>query len=80
MCKKDHVIKLFSKIAPEYLINLHGYDDPVTNKIKKTEADEETEFLNYFLNNVYSIYLTNKYFKKSVREEEVLLILHHYMQ
>ena len=65
LCKKDHVIKLFKQNRnAEYLINLHGYDDPVTNKIKKTEADEETEFLNYFLNNVYSIYLTNKYFKK----------------
>ena len=54
----------------DYLINLHGANEHIEKKNKKKKADNffyksEKENFNYFFNNnVFSIYLTNKYFIK----------------
>ena len=44
-----------------YLINLHGLNDHIKKDRKKNESNKDI-FLEYSLNNVYSLYLTNKYF------------------
>ena len=41
-----------------YLINLHGFNDHVKKNKPKT-ANYKNDFLNYHLNNVFSVYLTN---------------------
>ena len=50
-----------------YLINLHGANDHVTNKKIKSNKkfDNDKEYFDYFFyNNVFSFYLTNKHFIK----------------
>jgi len=51
-----------------FLINLHGANEHVmkSNIIKKKnrENNDEKEFEHFFKNNVFSVYLTNKYFIK----------------
>lgn len=56
----------------EFLINMHGYNEHVTKKMKKNQNGkfiQKDEFYKFFLNNVYSFYLTSesfiKYSKKS---------------
>ncbi len=48
-----------------YLINLHGANEHVvkkTHKINKTFENQLENFDHFFHNNVFSLYLTNKYF------------------
>ena len=61
--EKD-VISFFKKNSDaQYLINLHGLNHHISSK-KEKKNTERKEFLDYHLNNVYSLYLTNKYFIK----------------
>lgn len=56
------VNKLFRKNKDaNYLINLHGFNDHV-KKNKSKSLNEKNDFLNYHLNNVFSVYLTNSKF------------------
>ncbi len=51
----------------DYLINLHGANEHVVkkgNKINKIFSSELENFNHFFHNNVFSFYLTNKYFIK----------------
>jgi len=51
----------------EYLINLHGSNDHVIknkSNIKSKISNNKSDFDYYFNNNVFSFYLTNKYFIK----------------
>ena len=51
----------------DYLINLHGANEHVVkkgNKINKVFSNELEDFNHFFHNNVFSFYLTNKYFIK----------------
>ncbi len=55
-----------------YLINLHGVNDHIKSKRKKT-PDDLTYFNNIFHNNVYSVYLTNKYFiERSIKAKGII--------
>ena len=58
------VDKIFKKNKDaNYLINLHGFNDHIkTNKTKS--LNDKDDFLNYHLNNVFSVYLTNLKFIK----------------
>ena len=58
------VDKIFKKNKDaNYLINLHGYNDHV-KKNKSKSLGDKNDFLNYHLNNVFSVYLTNLKFIK----------------
>jgi len=59
---EEHVKKIFKLNKNcDYLINLHGLNDHVTKKRNK-RVDSKEIFLKYSMDNVYSVYLTNKYF------------------
>lgn len=59
---ETHVKEIFkSNKDASYLINLHGLNDHVKKNRKKKESNKDI-FFRYSLNNVYSLYLTNKYF------------------
>ena len=53
------VDKIFKKNKDaNYLINLHGFNDHVKKNKSKSQNCKE-DFLNYHLDNVFSVYLTN---------------------
>jgi NAD(P)-dependent dehydrogenase (short-subunit alcohol dehydrogenase family) len=59
---EEQVKKIFKlNKNSDYLINLHGLNDHVKKKNNKKENSKEI-FLKYCLDNVYSVYLTNKFF------------------
>ena len=60
---KAHIVKKLMSDNKDhsYLINLHGFNDHVKINRKKT-TDELEHFNEVFHTNVYSTYLTNKYF------------------
>lgn len=59
-----HVKNIFKKHKnANYLINLHGMNDHIEKKRKIKNNDKEV-FMSYYMNNVFSVYLTNKYFIK----------------
>lgn len=61
---ENQVKKIFRKNSnANYLINLHGLNDHITKKRRKV-TDTKKIFLDYYFNNVYSLYLTNKFFIK----------------
>lgn len=58
-----------------YLINLHGANEHILkNKTAKKEfLVQKDNFNHYFLNNVFSVYLTNKYFIKYSKKAEGII-------
>jgi NAD(P)-dependent dehydrogenase (short-subunit alcohol dehydrogenase family) len=61
---ENNVDKIFKKHKnANYLINLHGLNDHV-KKDKSKSTNDKNDFLNYHLNNVLSVYLTNSKFIK----------------
>ena len=61
---ENNVDKIFKKHKnANYLINLHGLNDHV-KKDKSKSTNDKNDFLNYHLNNVFSVYLTNSKFIK----------------
>ncbi len=48
----------------DYLINLHGANEHVMKKNKLFFQNDKENFNHFFYNNVFSFYLTNKYFVK----------------
>jgi len=61
---EDQVKKIFKLNKNcDYLINLHGLNDHIKSK-RKNRFDDKDSFLSYSLNNVFSVYLTNKFFIK----------------
>ena len=64
LTSETHVDKIFKKNKDaNYLINLHGLNDHVKKNQSKSLGDKN-DFLNYHLNNVFSVYLTNLKFIK----------------
>ena len=62
LTSETEVNKIFKKNKnAKYLINLHGFNDHV-KKSKITSKNYKEDFLNYHLNNVFSVYLTNQKF------------------
>jgi NAD(P)-dependent dehydrogenase (short-subunit alcohol dehydrogenase family) len=55
-----------------YLINLHGFNDHIRKNNSKSD-DSKSEFLNYHLNNVFSVYLTNSKFIKHCRSAKGII-------
>ena len=68
LANEIHVQDFFKKNNKfDYLINLHGANEHVVkkgNKINKVFSNELEDFNHFFHNNVFSFYLTNKYFIK----------------
>ena len=61
------VDKIFKKNKDaNYLINLHGINDHV-KKNKSVSVNAKDDFLNYHLNNIFSVYLTNLKFIKNCK-------------
>ena len=69
-----HVEKFFKKNNNfNYLINLHGANEHVAykiNKLNKKFNNDKEYFDHFFYNNVFSFYLTNKYFIKYCKKGE----------
>ncbi len=67
LCNENDVEKFFKKNNNfNYLINLHGANEHIglkKSKIKDYKSDKKL-FDHFFYNNVFSTYLTNKYFIK----------------
>jgi len=62
LISESEVDKIFKKNKDAiYLINLHGFNDHV-KKSKSKSKNFKNDFLNYHLNNVFSVYLTNSKF------------------
>ena len=55
-----------------YLINLHGFNDHV-KKNKSKLINVKDDFLNYHLNNVFSVYLTNLTFVKNCKSAKGII-------
>ena len=55
-----------------YLINLHGFNDHV-KKNKSKSISVKNDFLNYHLNNVFSVYLTNLTFVKNCKSAKGII-------
>jgi|TARA_B100001964_G_scaffold41810_1_gene46176 NAD(P)-dependent dehydrogenase (short-subunit alcohol dehydrogenase family) len=67
LISEAEVSKIFRKNKnANYLINLHGLDDRV-KKNKSKSQNLKDDFLNYHLNNVFSVYLTNIKFIKNCK-------------
>jgi NAD(P)-dependent dehydrogenase (short-subunit alcohol dehydrogenase family) len=68
LTNENEVKKFFTKNNNfDYLINLHGANEQVVYKnhdINKNFKNDLDNFNHYFHNNVFSFYLTNKYFIK----------------
>ena len=66
LTNENEVKKFFTKNNNfDYLINLHGANEQVVYKnhdINKNFKNDLDNFNHYFHNNVFSFYLTNKYF------------------
>ena len=59
LTSENKVDEIFKKNKDaHYLINLHGFNDHITNDKSELKNHKE-DFLNYHLNNVFSVYLTN---------------------
>ena len=59
LVSESEVDKIFKKNRDAcFLINLHGFNDHV-KKRKSKSKNLKDDFLNYHLNNVFSVYLTN---------------------
>ena len=59
LISETEVDKIFKKNKnANYLINLHGFNDH-ERKNKPQSRNYKDDFLNYHLNNVFSVYLTN---------------------
>ena len=74
---EDDVKKFFKKNNNfNYLINLHGANEHVVTskkqnfKINKKFKNDKSSFDYFFYNNVFSFYLTNKYFIKYCKKAE----------
>tara|TARA_Y100000590_G_scaffold455520_1_gene604352 strand:- start:222 stop:893 length:672 start_codon:yes stop_codon:yes gene_type:complete len=64
---ENEVKKIFKKNKDaNYLISLHGFNDHV-KKYKSKSTNIKNDFLNYHLNNVFSVYLTNLAFIKNCK-------------
>lgn len=67
LTSENEVDKIFKKNKDaNYLINLHGLNDHIKNNKSKFEGTK-SEFLNFHLNNVFSVYLTNSKFIKNCK-------------
>jgi NAD(P)-dependent dehydrogenase (short-subunit alcohol dehydrogenase family) len=69
LSNENQVIQFFKKNNKfNFLINLHGANEHVMSKksgnLVKKKISDENMFDHFFKNNVFSIYLTNKYFIK----------------
>jgi len=70
---ESEVEKIFKKNKDaNYLINLHGFNDHV-KKDKSKSTNIKNDFLNYHLNNVFSVYLTNLTFIKSCKSAKGII-------
>jgi len=70
---ETEVEKIFIKNKnANYLINLHGFNDHV-KKDKSKSASIKNDFLNYHLNNVFSVYLTNLAFIKNCKSAKGII-------
>ncbi len=71
---ESQVEKFFKKNNNfNYLINLHGANEHVVykkNKLNKKFNNDKEYFDHFFYNNVFSFYLTNKYFIKYCKKGE----------
>lgn len=76
LCNEEDVKKYFKKNNNfDYLINLHGANEHIglkENKSSYIKNDKEL-FNHFFYNNVFSIYLTNKYFIKYCKNARGIL-------
>ena len=76
LCDEDDVKKFFKKNNNfNYLINLHGANEHIGLKKNKTQdyRNDKKLFDYFFYNNVFSIYLTNKYFIKYCKKGKGIL-------
>ena len=70
---ESEVEKIFKKNRDtNYLINLHGFNDNV-KKNKSKSINVKNDFLNYHLNNVFSVYLTNLTFVKNCKSAKGII-------
>ena len=76
LCDENDVKNFFKKNNNfNYLINLHGANEHIglkKNKTKNYETDKK-HFDHFFYNNVFSTYLTNKYFIKYCKNGKGIL-------
>ena len=76
LCDEDDVKKFFKKNNNfNYLINLHGANEHIgLKKNRIPDYKNDKKFFNYFFyNNVFSVYLTNKYFIKYCKKGKGIL-------
>ena len=67
LTSESDVDEIFKKNKEaNYLINLHGLNDHIKSN-KSKFSGTKNEFLNFHLNNVFSVYLTNSKFIKNCK-------------
>ena len=73
LISENEVDKIFKKNKDaNYLINLHGFNDHI-KKNKPKSTNKKNDFLNYHLNNVFSVYLTNIKFIKNCKSAKSII-------
>lgn len=73
LISETEVDKIFKKNKnANYLINLHGFNDH-EKKNKPQSQNCKDDFLNYHLNNVFSVYLTNLKFVKNCKSAKGII-------
>jgi len=73
LISETEVDKIFKKNKnANYLINLHGFNDH-ERKNKPQSRNYKDDFLNYHLNNVFSVYLTNLKFIENCKSAKGII-------